>query len=306
MVVDHHHLVGQAGELLGKDADRGRAAAQAHPHFGHTINHRRLAGLNLELCATVDLQIHRAAIAQRLHRLDRDAALTFAAAGQVVHAAQAQHLRAIFRGADVTDDFALTAHAGLLRAEPAVSVDLQFEAAIAEDALGDDGDHVHAVGLRRDDEGRRFVIGIGGRGAYRGDEIVLAVVYRGRLGRRQKRHHPGALIGGAAAPQHQQWIDPHQHAVAIGIAVTGADLAIADLAQHRAGIALDLVRRHAGVAGGRPGRSGRVSGRYRLGRQGRGLDRHGRQGRRFAQSIGVQMRRHAQVRIGLFSSETGQ
>ena len=59
---------------------------------------------------------------------------------------------------------------GGLRAEMAVGVDLHLHAAIAEDALGHDGDGVDAVVLGRDDEGRGLVVGIGGAGADAGDE----------------------------------------------------------------------------------------------------------------------------------------
>ena len=63
----------------------------------------------------------------------------------MVHAAERQHLRAVLGRGDVADHLALAAHVGLLGAEVAVGVDLHLEAAVAEDALGDDGDHVDAL-----------------------------------------------------------------------------------------------------------------------------------------------------------------
>ena len=43
-----------------------------------------------------------------------------------------------------------------------IGVDLHLHAAIGIDAFGDHGDHIDAVDLAGDDEGRRLVIGIGG------------------------------------------------------------------------------------------------------------------------------------------------
>ena len=65
---------------------------------------------------------------------------------------------------------ALGAHGRLLRADEAVGIDLQLQAAIAEDALGHDGDHVDIAMPAGDDEGCGLVIGIGGAGADAGDE----------------------------------------------------------------------------------------------------------------------------------------
>src|SRR4029079_4215360 len=90
-----------------------------------------------------------------------DAAFALAAAGQVVDAAEGEELRAVLDRRDVADRLALVAHPRLLRAEVAVGVDLHLEAAVAEDALGDDRHHVDAAVLRRDDERRRLGIGVG-------------------------------------------------------------------------------------------------------------------------------------------------
>ena len=80
----------------------------------------------------------------------------------MMHAAERQHLRAIFAGRDVADRLALRAHDRRLRAEMAVGVDLHLDAAIAENAFGDDGHQVDALDLLADDERRRLVVGIGG------------------------------------------------------------------------------------------------------------------------------------------------
>ena len=83
------------------------------------------------------------------------------------------------------------AHRRRLRAEMAVGVDLHLDAAVAEDAFGDDGDQVDALDLLADDEGRRLVVGIGGAGADAGDEAPavdeLAVPLFGSLGKGHRR-----------------------------------------------------------------------------------------------------------------------
>ena len=98
-------------------------------------------------------------------RVAGGAALGLRAAGQVMHAAERQHLRAVFAGRDVADRLARGAHRRRLGAEMAVGVDLHLDAAIGEDALGDDGDEIDALDLLADDEGRRLVVGIGRAGA---------------------------------------------------------------------------------------------------------------------------------------------
>ena len=45
VVVDDHHLVGMAEQLLGEDADGGRAAAHAHALLLDAVDDRRPAGL---------------------------------------------------------------------------------------------------------------------------------------------------------------------------------------------------------------------------------------------------------------------
>jgi len=88
-----------------------------------------------------------------------------------MHAAEREHLRAVFAGRDVADRLA-SARTVASRAEIAVGVDLHLDAAIGEDPLGHDSDHVDAVDFRRHDERRGLVVRIGGAGADRGDEDV--------------------------------------------------------------------------------------------------------------------------------------
>ena len=56
-----------------------------------------------------------------------------------------------------------------------VGVDLHLDAAVGEDALGDDGDEIDAFDLLADDERGRLVVGIGGARADRGDEALSRV-----------------------------------------------------------------------------------------------------------------------------------
>ena len=130
-------------------------------------------GLDHHAGAAVDDAFDRLLVAEQLHQLGRHAAFLLAAAGEVVHAAEREHLRAVFGGGDMADHLAAVAHVGLLGAEEAVGVDLHLEAAVAEDAFGDHGHHVDALRLRPHDEGRGLVVGVGGGRAHAGHEDLV-------------------------------------------------------------------------------------------------------------------------------------
>ena len=117
VVVDHHHLVGMAEPLRREDADRRRAAADAHPLLLDAVDDRRLVGRDHDRRAAFDLQLDRLAVAERHHHLAGDAAFPLRAAGQVVDAAEGEELRAVLDRADVADRLALVAHRRLLGAE---------------------------------------------------------------------------------------------------------------------------------------------------------------------------------------------
>ncbi len=170
VVVDDDDLVDVAEPLLREDADRRRAAADAHALLLDAVDDRRLVGLDDDARAAVDLQLDRLLVAERHHHLAGDAPFLLRAAGEVVDAAEGEELRAVLDRADVADRLAAVAHRRLLGAEVAVGVDLHLEAAVAEDAFGDDGDEVDALVLRGDDERRRLVVGIGRPRADAGDE----------------------------------------------------------------------------------------------------------------------------------------
>ena len=197
VVVHHHDFVDLAMPLLGEHADGRRAAADPHALFGHAVDDRRIPGLHHHGGAAVDRQFDRLAVAQIHQRVAGDAAFLLGAAGQMMHAAERQHLRAVFAGRDMADRLALRAHRRRLRAEIAVGIDLHLDAAIAEDALGHDRDHVDAVDLGGHDERRRLVVGIGGAGADRGDENVRA---RGRSCHPSRRRPGTAPAGRHATP----------------------------------------------------------------------------------------------------------
>ena len=109
----------------------------------------------------------------------------FAAACEVMHAAQTQHLRAIFSRGDMAHHFAIEQNSGAFFAQMAVGVDLHLQAAIAEDAFGDHGHHVHTSRLGSHDEGGGFVIGVGGGRANAGDEDAALLAVEGLQGLRQ-------------------------------------------------------------------------------------------------------------------------
>ena len=122
----------------------------------------------------------------------------------------------------------------------AIGVDLHFHAAITEDAFGHHGDHVDAVDLGRYDEGCWFVVGIGGTGANGGHEHArlvndLAVPVATGL----ERHQPTAMRNRSL--QHNMWINTHQFAVVIGIAIAGTRRARLNVTHYGASIAADLV-----------------------------------------------------------------
>jgi hypothetical protein len=161
----------------------------------------------------------------------------------VVHAAEREELRAVLDRRDVADRLAAMAHGRLLGTEVAIGVDLHLEAAVAEDALGDDRHEVDALVPRGDDEGRRLVVGVGGAGADAGDEDGRVVEQRAVPAARLQRLPLDRL--GAGALQQVDGVGARQAAVDIAVAVAGAELAGADLAEHRAGLAAHLVGRHA-------------------------------------------------------------
>ncbi len=148
-----------------------------------------------------------------------------------------EHLRAVLGRRHVADHLAAGADRRLLRPQMAVGVDLHLDAAVAEDALGHDGDGVDAGVLARHDEGCGLVVGIGGAGADAGDERALrgedAAVPVLRLA--GEGHQRRAVLGRA--------LHEHDGSVRtsvpsdVGVAVAGAGAAGADAAQHRTGIA---------------------------------------------------------------------
>ena len=161
-----------------------------------------------------------------------------AAAGEMAHAPQRQHLGAVFRRGHMAHLLAPAPHGRLLRADEAVGVDLQLQAAIAEDALGHDRDHVDIAMPAGDDEGRGLVIGIGGAGADAGDESLAGRQQRSLpFPGAEEGHHGPLLRLGMGGDDHR--VHAGQHALDIAVAVAGAGAARPDAAEHGAGIAGD-------------------------------------------------------------------
>ena len=145
VVVHHHDFIAHAQPLTRKHTDRCRPATNPHALLGGTIDHRGLPGLQHQLGAVFNLHFYRLMVAQQVHQLQGHAALFFIAARQVMHTAQAEHLRAVFRRGHMADFFTVVQHCSAFIAQIAVGVNLHFEAAIAEDAFGHHGHHVHAL-----------------------------------------------------------------------------------------------------------------------------------------------------------------
>src|SRR5579862_970852 len=241
VVVDDNHVVDFAEPLLGKHADGGRAATNAHALFADSIDDRRLAGLHDDGGAFVDREFDGLAVAEIEQRLTGDCTLVSAAAGKMADAAKGKHLRPVFRGGDVANRFALGAHRVLLWSEKSIGIDLKLDATIAEDALGHDGDHVDAFDFGRNNERRGFVVGIGGAGTDRCDEGFLsgdevAVPFAIAL----EEGNDGFTARHGAIKDHVRF-DPDQFAILIAVAIARAETPGLDVAENRAGIAANSI-----------------------------------------------------------------
>ena len=190
-----------------------------------------------------------------MHQLQGHAALFFIAARQVMHTAQAEHLRAVFRRGHMADFFTVVQHRSAFITQIAVGINLHFEAAIAEDAFGHHGHHVHALRARGHDKRCRLVIGVSGGCAYAGDKhaALLAIAWGHGLrhgvciSTRQQGLCVAERSGLAIQPNHR--VQTHQHTLVVGVAVTSADTAFGNLAEHRARIAFHLALANRTVLG---------------------------------------------------------
>src|ERR1700722_15357342 len=100
VVVDDNHFIDLVAPLLGEHADRRRAAADPHALLKFAIDDRRLAGLHDHARAAVNDKLDTFAVAEIEESIAGDAALFLAAVGEVIDAAEREHLRAIFAGRD--------------------------------------------------------------------------------------------------------------------------------------------------------------------------------------------------------------
>src|SRR6516164_9299955 len=83
--------------------------AEPQPLFEDAVDDRRITGLHHHRGAAIDGEFDGLAIAQIHQRVAGDAPFLLRAAGEVMHAAQGQHLRAVLAGGDVTYCLALRA-----------------------------------------------------------------------------------------------------------------------------------------------------------------------------------------------------
>ena len=147
VIVDHDNLVDFAVPLFGEHADRRRATTDAHALLGLTVNDRRLTCFDNHAGSAIDGQFHGFSIAQVEQCLAGDAPFLLAAMSEVIDPAQRKHLRAIFPGRDVANRLALDAYGRAFGAKMPIGIDLQFDATVGVDALGDDSHHVYAIDL---------------------------------------------------------------------------------------------------------------------------------------------------------------
>ncbi len=225
--------------LQSEHPDGRRPAADTHAFFLILVDDRRLAGLHGQRRAAVDGHFHRILVAQRQHRLTGDVAFLLAAAGQVVHAAQRQHLRAVFGGRHMADLLAPHTYGRRFRSDIAIRVDLHLHAAIAEHAFGHDGHHVDAVMFGRHDERRRLVIRVGRGRADTGNERRRLEIERPVpvFLFRQERHQIAVFVGNLLGNDHR--IGARQFAAHVSIAAAGTGFFRTYPAQHRTRIAGD-------------------------------------------------------------------
>ena len=124
MVVDHNDFVDLAFPLLGKHSDGGRTAADTHAFFAHSIDDWRPRGLHDDLSSAVDFEFGGFAVAQVEKSLARHCAFLAAAAGEMTHASEREHLGSVLTGREVSYGFALCSNRAALRAQMAIGIDL--------------------------------------------------------------------------------------------------------------------------------------------------------------------------------------
>src|SRR5258708_953409 len=150
----------------------GGAAADTHAFFSHPIDDRWLPCLHNHRGAFIDSEFHRLTVAEVQQGFTSYRALAAAASGEMPDAAEREHLRTVLAGSDVPYGLPLRADKVRFRAQVSISIDLQFNATVAEDAFGDDGDHVDALNFGGNDERCGLVVGIRGTRANGSDKRI--------------------------------------------------------------------------------------------------------------------------------------
>src|SRR6202044_3297741 len=241
MIVDDNHFIALVPPLLGEHADRRRAAADPHALLEFATNDRRLAGLHDHARAAVNDKLDAPAVAKIEQSVAGHAALFLAAVGEVIDAAEREHLRTIFAGRHMADWLAFGAHNCAFRAEMAIGVDFELHAAIAVDALGDHRHHVDPIDLGGNDEGGGLIVGVGGAGADSGDEWTGSpedVAAPGSLSI-DEWHDLAAFVYGPVE-QHMR-VGPHQLAILVRVTVARSRHPGPNVAHDGTGVAADLV-----------------------------------------------------------------
>ena len=191
--------------------------------------------------AAIDGQLHGAAIAQGEQRLAGNSSFAQTSTGEVQHAAERKHLRAVFRGGYVPHRLAFHPYRVLFRPQEAIGIDFQFHAAITENPFGDYGHLSTPFTFDGNNEWRRFVIRIGGTCADRGDELLWSGDDSSiplALGIEEGDD----LVAVLECPvKNHLGIEPHQFTGVIRVAVARTGPPVLDVAKDRAGVASNYV-----------------------------------------------------------------
>jgi hypothetical protein len=125
-----------------------------------------------------------------------------------------------------------------------VGIDLQLDAAVAENTFGHHRHHIHAGDFRGNYERCRLVIRIGRASTNGGHKGFFSAHNRAipLAGFFEKRHHRFATRHRAL--EHHMRIQPHQLPVAIPVAIARSRSPRLDVAQHRTGVAANCVFSH--------------------------------------------------------------
>ena len=115
VIVHDDHFVDEPIPLRGEHADGRGPATDPHAVLHGPVDDGRPAGFDGDRRTIVDYQFHRFLVAEVHQRLAGGAPFLLGAAGQVMDAAQGEHLRTVFAGHDKTHGLAVRPDCRALR-----------------------------------------------------------------------------------------------------------------------------------------------------------------------------------------------